>query len=241
MPRFPFFFAFALIAESATCAVYKCVDPDGQVSYQQTACPTEQSQEQVHVADGPTLTPEEQFRAAAHAAGMTPAEFAESLLPADQRAPQTQYAAPQPNRPPSSMPRSSAPSGDTLLRCQKPNGDVYFSRQGCGSSRVYGDPIVVQRNWQQDSVQGMPGAVMTGPDMAMDPQTGRPVQLQHQPTTQIQRPSTRVSDDASVVSRRDACEEAKAQGHAKRENMNLTYDQRSKLDDQVWKACHGTR
>jgi hypothetical protein len=99
----------------------------------------------------------------------------------------------------------------------------------------------MQRNWQQDSVQGMPGAVMTGPDMALDPQTGRQHQLQHQPTTQIQRPSARVSDDASVVSRRDACEEAKAQGHAKRQNMNLSYDQRSRLDDQVWKACHGTR
>lgn len=83
---------------------------------------------------------------------------------------------------------------------------------------------------------------MAGPDMALDPQTGRPVQLQHQPTTQMQRPSARVPDDASVVSRRDACAEAKAQGNAKRrQNMNLTYDQRSQLDDQVWKACHGTR
>ena len=56
MTRLLLFLAFALTTDSATCAVYKCVDEDGQVSYQQIACPTEQSQEQVHVADGPTLT-----------------------------------------------------------------------------------------------------------------------------------------------------------------------------------------
>jgi len=41
----------ALFADAAVAEIFKCVDPEGQISYQATACAPEQAQQSVRVVD----------------------------------------------------------------------------------------------------------------------------------------------------------------------------------------------
>jgi hypothetical protein len=64
------------------------------------------------------------------------------------------------------------------------------------------------RPWQQDQVQGMPGAVMTGPNEAMNPMTGQLVQLEAAPMAVPTYQRTR--DQGAAVSADEACAGARA-------------------------------
>lgn len=77
------FLAVTLLPAIAAAQVYKCKSADGKLVYQQTPCPTDQSQERRKLAKPPTLTDEERFNAAAYAEGMTPEEARRLLEPAD--------------------------------------------------------------------------------------------------------------------------------------------------------------
>ena len=92
-------------------------------------------------------------------------------------------------------------------RCEASDGRVYYVVGACGRRSIHvGD---APRNWRRDQVQGIPGAVMIGPDMALDPRTGQTVQLQHAPTTTPVYVHTQ--DQGRHVDADTACSEARAQ------------------------------
>lgn len=187
--------------------IYKCQGPKGETIFQQTPCPST-SKPIAHT----------KFEA----------------VPDDPSAAQRSYAAPPsvhdapgsalaglPSRPvPQRDQRANAPDtgcrgigcsayqrGDVQsTRCEAPNGEVYYVIGACRrrSTRVGDAP----RSWQRDRVQGMPGAVMVGPDMALDPRTGQAFQLQHAPTTRPVYVHTR--DKGRQVDADTACSEARA-------------------------------
>ena len=92
-------------------------------------------------------------------------------------------------------------------RCEAPDGRVYYVIGECRRRTIHvGD---APRDWQRDHVQGMPDAVMVGPDRAFDPRTGRTFQLQHAPTTSPVYVHTQ--DRGSRVDADAACREARTQ------------------------------
>lgn len=94
--------------------------------------------------------------------------------------------------------------------CVAPNGRAYYTTGAC-KTRVN---IVGQqpRGWQTDHVEGVPGAIMTGPDTALDPYTGRVIQLEHVPDqTPVYQ---RARDAGASIPVADACALARQDAHA---------------------------
>lgn len=91
------------------------------------------------------------------------------------------------------------------LRCVTPSGRVYYARGECGTSVSYAGPQ--PRDWHSDTVQGMPGAVMTSPNEALNPMTGQIVQLQPEPI--VSPAFTRSRDRGTQVDPDEACEQAR--------------------------------
>jgi hypothetical protein len=92
------------------------------------------------------------------------------------------------------------------VRCTKASGKVYYAKGVCGTSTT--TEIVAGRNWHNDTVQGMPDAVMVGPDQALNPRTGQVVQLDNVPNQTVVHVTTR--DRAQSVSTDAACARAQA-------------------------------
>jgi hypothetical protein len=63
----------------------------------------------------------------------------------------------------------------------------------------------VDRRWQDDTVQGVPGAVMTAPDQAYDPQTGQYIELQHADQTQTVDVYRTTRDQGTSMDADSAC------------------------------------
>jgi hypothetical protein len=217
--------------------VFKCVDETGKVTFQQSSCPGKSpSADAVTFQRSPTLTDEERFKGAAYRAGMTPEEAVQLLQGSGSNPSDAAPATRVPQSAPRSVPVADQDPEDTGLRCTAANGKIYYrSRsEGCGTSRVFGDPQV--RNWQRDQVTGVPGAVMLNNNQALDPRTGQVLNLTPAPTTV--RPSQRVQDQADIIGRDTACEEAKRDAQAQRDrNMDLSFDERRKIDDHVYELC----
>lgn len=91
------------------------------------------------------------------------------------------------------------------VRCIAASGRVYDTHYACGSSNVQVD--TQERDWRRDKVQGMPGAMMIGPDQALNPQTGQIVQLQHKPDTKPVY--QRVQDSGTAIDPEKACKQAR--------------------------------
>jgi hypothetical protein len=86
-------------------------------------------------------------------------------------------------------------------RCVNADGHVYFTAGACGSSVSYaGDQPV---DWHRDQVQGVPGAVMIGPNQALDPMTNQIVQLIETP--QVAPTYMRTRDSGTHVGADEAC------------------------------------
>lgn len=87
--------------------------------------------------------------------------------------------------PPAALPATTGGLGSSAYqrgevqgtRCVNARGQVYYTAAGCGTStqRVG----TQERLWRGDTVEGVPGAVMIGPDQAVDPRTGQVVELEH--------------------------------------------------------------
>lgn len=85
-------------------------------------------------------------------------------------------------------------------RCVSAKGQVYFAAE-CGSSVTYAG--MRARDWRGDRVEGVPGAVMTQPNGAIDPMTGQFVQLIPEP---MDEPAyVRTQDAGTDVSADEAC------------------------------------
>ena len=81
MGRIAFLLALVAMPHSAIAGIVKCTDADGNVTYQQTDCPEQESQEKkvVRNTDPATLTEQEKFNAEAYKRGMTPDELRSAL------------------------------------------------------------------------------------------------------------------------------------------------------------------
>lgn len=235
--------AFAGVAQTAAAGAYKCTTPDGSVAYQQVPCPKGSKEQVPRTSAGPTLTEEEKFNAAAYQAGLSPDE-ARALLAGDRDD--------APRAPPANAFTSPSPLADELppsvpsdpkeraFRCTKPNGTVYFSRSGCGATRVRAPAS----DWQSGPSTivdhrgvPIPGAVRTGPGTGLDPFTGQVFPV----VDTTPRPSKRVNDGSEVVDRKEACASARHQANERRKNPNLSFDDRRKLDDAVYDLCTAGR
>lgn len=109
-------------------------------------------------------------------------------------------------------------------RCVSAEGRVYYTAGRCGTSVTYaGDHEV---DWRHNQVQDVPGAVMINPDQAIDPMTGRMVQLI--PTPRVAPTYVQTRDQGSPVSADEACEGAR-KAAAGRFNK--------KADDRVQQLC----
>ena len=109
-------------------------------------------------------------------------------------------------------------------RCVNARGKVYFTAGRCGTSVSYaGDRPV---DWHRAQVQDMPGAVMVGPNRALDPMTGQIVDLV--PTPQVAPTYVQTRDQGTPVSADEACEGAR-KAAAGRFNK--------KADDRVQALC----
>ncbi|MCB1629445.1 MAG: DUF4124 domain-containing protein, partial [Xanthomonadales bacterium] len=223
-------------------SIFKCTGPDGSVSYQQAPCESGSQQETPVVSEAPTLTAEERFKAAAYEAGLSPSE-ARRLL----ESPGTSDASrgiPEPaDRTHSESQQVRQPTGrNAAFKCVRPDGSFYFSIDPCGTSVVRGPRTTVPRNWVNDRVEGSPGAVMVAPDIAINPTTGQPIHLVPQAPTVTRQRKWNVADTQSVVDRDDACDAAKEERNDRRRaNPDLSFQERERLDDQVWGMCHSTR
>jgi hypothetical protein len=220
--------------------VFKCTDEKGKVTFQQASCKGKPiDANAVRLDAAPTLTEEEKFRGAAFRAGMTPEEARARLRETDAN---QQHAGRQGQIPAAADSAQSTAQQpplepeETALRCTSAGGRVYYRpvSEGCGSSTVFGNPEV--RNWQQDRVADAPGAVMVAPNQAIDPHTGKILELQDTPA--ISRPSMQLRDHAEGIDKEKACQLARADALRQRDkNMHLTFDQRRKIDDRVNEIC----
>lgn len=91
------------------------------------------------------------------------------------------------------------------LKCVTASGRVYYARGACGSSTT---AVGTQPEaWRGDKVEGIPGAVMVSPNEALDPATGRIVQLVGAPPN---RPViARQQDQGTAVDPDEACRAAR--------------------------------
>lgn len=198
--------AIALAQGSA----FRCVDQQGQVSYQQLPCPLEAEQRTVKVVDAlPTLTLEEQFRAEAQRMGLTPQEYAERLEAAGQV--WTPEGA-------ASGEQIGTPEFPGPVPCVRPGGEVHFARPGtCLSARA-----VAPRAAAADSVRDADS-------------NGFDAQRPLAPPAARGEPRETGAEDA-----RDRCDQARqAAREARDSDLALSYAERSRLDDRVWSACRG--
>lgn len=190
--------AIFVAAAASAADLYVCKQSNGVKSYQDSPCA--QSDKQV---SHDTYTPHV-YAAPAPAA------------PVDETSQQRSYAVQQPAEPtPAQHPTcagigcSAYQSGQVTTRqCVAPDGRRYYTTGECRTRvNVVGDS---PRDWHHDTVQGVPDAVMVAPDLALDPTSGRYIQLQHsqleQPVYQrVQDPGRRIDPDtACQLARLDA-------------------------------------
>lgn len=207
--------ALGLLIFTATSAhaadLYVCKQPNGVKAYQDKPCANSQAQIShdtytPHVYAPPAPTPPSDAAAAQSATPSAPPPW------------QATYG--------TSSSNNAAPDGDTSCQgigctaqqrgqvhtreCVAPSGRAYYTTAEC-KTRVN---VVGQqpRDWQRDHVQGVPGAIMTGPDTALDPNTGRVIYLQHAPDhTPVYQ---RTQDAGARIAPADACQLARQDANA---------------------------
>jgi hypothetical protein len=199
---------FPILAQAQGSA-FRCVDAEGQVSYQQVPCPVEAEQRTVKVVDAlPTLTLEEQFRAEAQRLGLSPGEYAQRLEASGQ------VWTPEGTSPLEALQAQDAPE---RLPCIRPDGQVYFARPGtCPGAN--------------SSISGIAPAGLRQRDADSEALTARAARSEQ--AAQGEGESVGAGEDACNTARQEARERRDAE-------LGLSYDERSRLDDRVWAACRG--
>lgn len=204
--------SLGLLAEPVAAAMYKCTDAQGTVSYQQLPCPGRPADEGVlEVKEQPKLgtgTPEDSIPKPKPSAPQATPGLAETAEP----------------------PPQSPASNVDMVECQTPNGQTIRvpAEIGCLPERHFSGPggPAADRPGNGPGPNGplRRGRVMSGqrgPAVAESNTSESPSVYQPQP-----------SDPEA------ACEAARAEGERRRrENMSLSFDERSKLDARVREAC----
>jgi hypothetical protein len=195
----------ALVAMGSAHAgdIYTCKGANGVNTYQNTPCATSTKQlgHQTYSAD--------MARAPAPSAdeyGYGSSDAAPRMAPRAATAGGGQAAAPAQQSFGHGLGTSAYQRGEVrTMRCVNARGQVYFTRDQCGTSTVATG--VAPRAWQKDQVQGMPDAVMVGPDQALNPVNGRIVNLTPEPT--MVPTFHRSQDQGSAADANDACTAAR--------------------------------
>lgn len=197
------------VLAQAQGSAFRCVDAQGQVSYQQVPCPVEAEQRTVKVVDAlPTLTLEEQFRAEAQRLGLSAAEYAQRLEASGQ------VWTPEGTSPMEALQAQDAPE---RLPCVRPDGEAYFARPGtCPGARLPINGAAPARALQREAgSEALAAGAAQVEQQALG--EGEPVGA---------------DEDACDAARREARQRRDAE-------LGLSYAERSRLDDRVWAACKG--
>ncbi|AVP96945.1 hypothetical protein C7S18_06915 [Ahniella affigens] len=198
--------------QGALAAMYKCMDAAGKVAYQQLPCPGRPTDEGVlEVKEQPKL------------GTGTPEDSIPKPKPADPQA--TQLAIDDPGQPP-----ATAPPGRETVECQTPNGQTIRvpAEIGCRPQRGMNGPA--GPGAQRPGVgPGAAGPIRRG--RVMNGQRGPAVDESNAGELEPLPQYDKTDPDA-------ACEAARAEGERRRrENMNLSFDERSALDARVRELC----
>lgn len=182
--------------------IYACKDAHGNMAYQDKPCPTK-SETVGHgsykpVPDAPYSSPYAQ----------APAQDQDEVAPSMQAT--GTYGVTTNATQPSSCAGigcSQHASGQTAAtQCMAPDGRVYYTTHSCTVRSNYVG--TTSRGWQHDTVQGHPDAVMINRDEALDPRTGRVIQLDAAPLSTPVYQQTR--DAGQQVNSDAACQGARA-------------------------------
>lgn len=178
--------------------IFKCKQPNGVIAYQQAPCTkTEQQIAHSHFQRQPDAPIYSQPRPGSSA--RLPEGYVTNTSGQAAHGFSTNESAGSINTPLgcAGIGCSAHQRGDVTTReCVAPDGRHYYTTNACRTRFNVVDSQ--SRDWQNDTVEGVPGAVMVGPDRALDPSTGRYIQLQHSPVLQrAQDPGQRIDPDAA--------------------------------------------
>ncbi|HJR14421.1 MAG TPA: DUF4124 domain-containing protein [Rhodanobacteraceae bacterium] len=155
--------------------IYACKDAHGNMAYQDKPCPTKSKTvghgSYTPVPDAPYSSPyaQEASQDQGDAAAATQATGTDSVT--------TSVAQPSPC---AGIGCSQHASGQTAAtQCTAPDGRVYYTTRSCTARSHYVG--TTSRDWQRDTVQGHADAVMINRNEALDPRTGRVMQLDAAP------------------------------------------------------------
>lgn len=187
----------ASAGQAAAGDIYVCKGAHGEKVYQNSPCATSSAQ----------VGHSTYSEAMARAPAPPPANDASiDWGGGSQGSRQAVATAPRAPAPTGGLDASAYQRGDVrALRCVTASGKVYYARGECGTSVSYSG--MKPRDWHRDTVQGVPGAVMTSPNEAVDPMTGQVVQLQ--PTSPVAPAFARTRDAGTAVDPDVACEQAR--------------------------------
>lgn len=185
--------------------IYACKDAHGRAAYQDTPCP-QRSKTVGHstytpVPDAPYSSPYAQTTA-------QPAAGSQHQTVTDASGYSQSVTDAQPAGC-AGIGCSEHQSGQTrATQCTAPSGRVYYTTGTCASRAQYVGTTL--RDWRHDNVEGHPDAVMINRDEALDPRTGRIIQLDAAPLNTpvyqtIRDAGQRVDSDAAcTAARQDA-------------------------------------
>lgn len=185
--------------------IYACKDARGNMAYQDKPCPT-QAKTVGHgsykpVPDAPYSSP------------YTQAPAVDQSQPSPGMQSTGTYGVPVNTRQPTTCAGigcSQHASGRTAAtQCTAPDGRVYYTTQSCTAQSHYVG--TTSRDWHNDTVQGHPDAVMINRDEALDPRTGRVIQLDAAPLTTPVYQHTH--DVGQQVNSDAACQGARSDAH----------------------------
>lgn len=184
--------------------IYKCKDPRGVTVFQQTPCPPA-SKPLAHTTfhaepDAPSPAQQSYGAAAGTTSTVLPGQLHNEVQPREPNvAAETRCEG---------IGCTAHQRGEVKsTRCVAPDGKVYYVIGACRRRSTYVGST--PRQWHNDHVQGMPDAVMVGPDTALNPRSGQTFQLEHAPTATPVYQHTQ--DQSTGVDADTACRGARLQ------------------------------
>lgn len=155
--------------------VYVCKGSNGTTAFQQDPCP-KTSKYIAHGTYTAHLDDASQARLASQSMATPPAAARPTLTRSSTGAPIASYS----QQTTHGGIGSSAYQRDEVqaTQCTAPDGHAYYTTGECKQRSVLVG--MKDRDWHSDHVEGVPGAVMIAPDLAIDPDSGNTIHLQHE-------------------------------------------------------------
>lgn len=193
-----------MVAPAHAGDIYACRDAHGNMAYQDKPCPTKSKTvgrgSYKPVPDAPYSSPYAQASAQDQVQAVSTMQATGTGVAANAAQ----------SSPCAGIGCSQHDSGQTAAtQCTAPDGRVYYTTHSCTVRSNYVG--TTSRDWQHDTVQGHPDAVMINRDEALDPSTGRVMQLDAAPLSTPVYQRTR--DAGQQVNSDAACQGARADAH----------------------------